>query len=1582
MPDKIITYKVGGSVIDVPIEKKDIFLSKYKDATEMKSFIVGSDTIDVPLDKVEILKSKYPHAKPTFGDIEKKKNIPSSLESDFQESIPSEGIGTPLKQEQNTSKESVLETPSILTGNKTVEEKPNYSWAEPQREPVYVGDTKQQTKAPAINIGEESTKMAPTNEVTKNAILSPSEIRADGKDPSWIDYANYGAKLLLEVPSGDFFNQGTEEIVAGAKKAHEGLKMAGIITPSPEEMDRFIKEDPNNLQLRGFLRALNGTAGAAFSAFMHFTPTGAAIAQGAKAVEAIPMGDKVTGMLFAPLTTLYHMPGVGVPEAPGMEPSTTEKEFLGLGDIVASSVLLKGAHDTKGIIADKIKQGVELTPDEMNEAIRSSIEVAKDPIAVQEVGDMSGVTPKTSAELEKQTIPVVGTVPLQELSELANKVKAGETRFTPEEIALKNEYPNEFASEMEKPSEQVQKIDNKIVDAEKKADEILGEKKADESLYSEVKTEPTVQIEAKETIPYVAPEFQYKQGDIPVAKRKAVDEVFEKEHIDFANEMIDSGLFNSVGQILELRPQFGLSTADVHKGISDIKKNKNSAPARKVIEATAKVLETGEIPLIQGTGGVMKHSGLTLEDWRNETKKNAVPTELNEEHVVMANKLPPNLVEVISRDGITKDNFDTWVKDVEWIFEPEEIKQIKDYLNETTEPTRRSDVETTSTETEGETLGGTQEEIKGEDQIIPPSKNKSTTDIGSDELLEGDRDFNIGNTNPDNAIGIINSSPDFSFVSDIPKSLKKFWQKYFKKEGDLPLSVFERDVLRKGEAAALTHEMTRNSQELKTAIRDAYKGKLKAAQIIDINKGLSGEKPIHEFPEPIANVISKMRSHIDKLSKMLIDDGIVEGDLAAKIQNNLGTYLYRSYRIHDIPDWASNVPFEVVNRAKNFIRKSFEDKGQKISEEDLGGVMQELLHKFDEDTPLKILSGGKLGSKDLSILKKRGDIAPEIRALWGEYNDPLVNYAKSVVKASGLIANAKFLKDVKNIGLDNFLFDKPTDTHYAQIAGEGTKAMNPLNGLYTTPEIKAAFESFNKNEPLPNWLALWMKANGFAKYSKTILSIPITHVRNFVSNPLILVRNGNVSLGKVPIAAKTVFNELANGSNELLKEKYKEYLKLGIAGEGINIGELKAHIKDANKNMDSFESLSDNIINRVAKKGTRLAERLYDFEDTIFKIYSFETEKAKYKDAFPDMTESELNKKAAEVVRLTTPTYSEVPMAIQKLRRFPITGTFVSFPYEIIRTTINNAVLGFEELKDPKTRMIGAKRIAGTMVALGGVSAISSFTKSINNVSSKDDDDMRRFVAPWMKNTEMAYIKNDGNGQYKVLDLGNTDPHNYLKKPFIALLNGGDPKNATVDAMKEFFRPFFSEEMLLSKALDVSRNKTEDGREVYNEQSPVGTQVADIYAHFAKALEPGGVSGMKKIVKGALGSIDPKTGLPFDYKTELINQFTGQKISTVNVPQSFQFKLSKLEKDLTEAKSIYNKVKYSKVATDAQKKEAYDMANSATHNLIKMASEDFNAAVRLGVPLKELIKILKGARLSKKQIISIKKGLEYDLKTE
>jgi hypothetical protein len=835
--------------------------------------------------------------------------------------------------------------------------------------------------------------------------------------------------------------------------------------------------------------------------------------------------------------------------------------------------------------------------------------------------------------------------------------------------------------------------------------------------------------------------------------------------------------------------------------------------------------------------------------------------------------------------------------------------------------------------------------IRSADGTIYPADTVDVTKIDDDTIKATPKDSGkivAYNSRRKNPIGIVSNSlmgeNSFMMQTDLGKKIKNFFQKQFTAKGFLPKNVFDRWIKTKGEISKYESQIKFTIGDIKSAIKSEYEGKLTDAQITDLNLALQGKKTSEPIPPKTMALIEDMRSQIDNLTKRFIDEGVVAGEMSAKFTKNMGTYITRSYRKFDDPFWAEFVPDEVKNKAMAFLRGQYPNH----SDEEMEGLINYLL--YSPEAPMAILKGSKLGSKDLSILKKRGDIAPEIRALLGEYGDPLLNYARSITKMANLVTKHHFMEDVKADGMGKYLFEKPTGKYSVPIAGEGTKTMAPLNGLFTSQEIAEAFAEFNAQESIPNWLKYYMKINAYVKSGKTVFSV-MTHARNFFGNIGFVVANGHWRVDKFGKAIQTAFANI-HSNDKATREKFQEYIQLGIVQDSAAGGQLREYLEDIRGGKDFFETLNEKRLSKVKNGVLNTTQNLYQFEDDLYKIFAFENEYARYKKAYPDMDDQQLKEKCAEIVRNTYPTYSLVPKIVKSLRLNPFVGTFVSFPAEVVRTTYNTAALAKEELSNPSTRSIGAQRMAGLMASLLLPSAASMFSRYALGMDGEDDDDLRKFVAPWQKTSEFIYL-NRTDDKYSLIDLGYSDPHSYIKRPIYALFGSDDITESAIESAKEILDPFLSEEMLTARLIDVRRNKKENGDHVYNPDAPPGDRAVAIYNHLAGVAEPGTVRSMENIVKAYQKKTD-KYGKQYNLSEEVAALFTGQKKETKDISQALLFKAYEIRDRIEVTDKDLYRVTKSLSTTDEEKATAQTIHDAAMKNIVKDALEIYRAAIRLG----------------------------------
>jgi hypothetical protein len=717
-----------------------------------------------------------------------------------------------------------------------------------------------------------------------------------------------------------------------------------------------------------------------------------------------------------------------------------------------------------------------------------------------------------------------------------------------------------------------------------------------------------------------------------------------------------------------------------------------------------------------------------------------------------------------------------------------------------------------------------------------------------------------------------------------------------------------------------------------------------------------------------------MRAEIDALSDALVKSGAVEGDLQATIEENKGVYVTRTYRVHEDPEWALKVPEEVRNRAKSFLRR--ESPG--LTEAELDGRIEALL--YNRDTSPFAVTRGKTGSKDLSTTKRRKNIAPEIRALLGENTDPRSGYVRSMARMGQLVASHEFLGRVREAGEGAFLFDRPLSdergTFSVQIAAEGSQTMAPLNGLYTTPEIAAAFEEMGARSDPGDVLRFYYKALAATKAAKTVYSLK-SQVRNVLGNILFSVAQGHWRVGKAGDAVAKSALELARRGSEAHRDEWLKLVRLGVVDESIMAGDIEGTFKDAAWALqEGADAYADRTLARMAKGVTGTATRLYQAGDNVWRLYAYYNEAARYRAALPEATDADVERRAADTVRNTFPTYSLVPELVKKARRFPLAGTFVSFPAEVARVVYHSVRITRDEMADPALRGIGLQRLAGLTLAATIPVAATTALRSVMGFDKEDDEAARRFMAPWEKHSQIGYLSH-APGEVRFVDVGYTDPYGYVREPLLRLYRSqfgasDEEIGESVAGMTwMLLEPFADEEILTSKIIDLRRNTDRDGRPIYNPQAPPSVIAQAWAGHIWGALEPGTLTDLRRIYKGFRGETNVY-GQVNDPEQDVLALATGSRIREMDVRQAFGYRAGDRLRDSRDAERYFRETgtRRGSVA-DEEIRAAYEAMEQSRRATYDDLFADMRAARRLGLTEAEVRGALEGAGFAKSRVAAV-----------
>lgn len=851
--------------------------------------------------------------------------------------------------------------------------------------------------------------------------------------------------------------------------------------------------------------------------------------------------------------------------------------------------------------------------------------------------------------------------------------------------------------------------------------------------------------------------------------------------------------------------------------------------------------------------------------------------------------------------------------------------------------------------------------------------------------------------------GISESRFSFSRVStpismqDIVKGTKSKLREYWTAKGNLPKVVFDKYLKLVGEESAVLKKIDRQRAQVERIVKKEFGqgyDKLDPAIKDLMDKALRGDmNALISLPTDVATVINDMRHQVDAMSQAAINLGMLSNDMVATFQNNMGVYLTRSYRKFNDPRWVKNVPDQVRQDAEAFLRREYPN----LTDAEIQGELNYYL--TTRESIGNIFKQSPLGSKNINILKNRKDIPKEIRDLLGEYTDPFINYSASMMQLSQLTARQKFLEGVKQEGLGVFLFNVPTGEYFEPIAGEGSKTMSPLNGLFTTKEIADAFngalnpKSTDFSGVTGSIYLGYLMANAFVKTGKTVLAVE-SQIRNFWSNFMFMVNNAYIFDAA---AYKGLLTSFVTIKQDLLKtgdKSFEDYLlkltALKVVDESVNANDITQLIKDIDFQQGSWlDALNATVAAKVLKAPVKVAAKVYQASDDFFKIVAYETERQRLIDAYGTTKTMEwIETRAAEKVRTVLPTYSLVPKIIKEFRKTPLVGTFVSFPYEVLRSYFQTIRLSLNEMGTKEEAAIGRKRMAGIVLNTLLIPAASMVSQIVQGVDDDEEEALRRFLPPWSRTSDLFFLDRDENGLPKYIDLGYSDPYNYIRKPMNAIIFGlrseDELDDAFIEATGQLFAPFLTPEILAGTIMEAITNKKMDsGDQVYNPALPVSERYTEATLHILKALEPSTINTFRKIHKAYTGEV-MRSGVAYNMSDVLKGIATGQRIYSIDPMYANIFKFNEAGQMFLDAKKIYNSAYYNERSTREDIEEAYNKSIESQQMTYRDIKKDYDAALKLMAPTmgvgaakRELFLMLGDAKIPGHIKAALHKGMDY-----
>ena len=791
------------------------------------------------------------------------------------------------------------------------------------------------------------------------------------------------------------------------------------------------------------------------------------------------------------------------------------------------------------------------------------------------------------------------------------------------------------------------------------------------------------------------------------------------------------------------------------------------------------------------------------------------------------------------------------------------------------------------------------------------------------------------------------------------------------------------------------------------------------------------------LPLEIQPYVREMRNQIDGLTKKLITGGFVTPEQAVTLEMNLGEYTNRAYELYTQKGFQPKkeafdaaVRFladqeyrrlltEYINNLSVAVRGQIgvmTGAGPIVAESGTGipyAKLAEEAAQYAERRANDIINkketpyfgGSGPTSRGLGILKQRQTIPQPIRALMGEYTDPGVVFMMTVAKQAELAATSDYLRQLRDQGLGTLFFEKNDQnrpaTHSVPLASDKSATMEPLNGLYTTPEIAEAFEDAVNTRNAA--VQLWMKIVGANRWFKTVGSIRTQFV-NFESNlgfavlnGLIFTKDGRPTWRSKSITEAREYVKGQYGPKEI-SEITEKAIKLGLVGQSIDINAIRKAFRED----DMFEMALDVALTSEGVFKKKSISRIkpqapfnkaYRMGDDFWKVYGYITERetvanGRYETSYDQLTDEQkeaVDKEAADRVKDTWPTYDRMFEAVRKLsQNVPILGNFTAFQAESIRVLMNSIRLMKKDLADPQMRQAGIRRALGISTYLGLRTSITTMSALamgygvsgvLGMLLNDDDEEDKKWaikeVSPIFMRTGDLFIKQDKDKPhiYTVIDFLSIDPLGITQRSMNALTEGNENMDAGVGAaVAELFGGFLEREMTFKAVEDLTLNRnSSNGLKIYNEEDTLGEAVGKITKYLYKSLKPSSVG----LVERALTN---------ENKAFEAAAFVGFRPYEIDLHQSFNISLTRMRNSIDEISAEYTKIKFDPKISEEDKEQARLRAGEKKAEVIKKYNRLYTTLIKLGASqevLEEMVdekKAVKPTGMDKKTKAGILEG--------
>ena len=384
-----------------------------------------------------------------------------------------------------------------------------------------------------------------------------------------------------------------------------------------------------------------------------------------------------------------------------------------------------------------------------------------------------------------------------------------------------------------------------------------------------------------------------------------------------------------------------------------------------------------------------------------------------------------------------------------------------------------------------------------------------------------------------------------------------------------------------------------------------------------------------------------------------------------------------------------------------------------------------------------------------------------------------------------------FLKDTPFRFEEKVIADELEDlwvtTDYAKQIKELTDESNPF------------FSNFkDKDGPMGKFYRFMVGSQGFMKAGKTVFS-PLAIIRNKIGADMYLGSSGNFrALGDAKGYLEAFSGAKGKAAQKSAEADWLQFEKLGLRDSNLDVNQVMRRMGDLSHEMDD-KSFTNRYVH-FGKFGKQ-ARDFYSAIDNAAKFIGFRNETKKASKIFDGMSKQKQGdilakygtkeeygfQLAGRNIANVTPVYGRIPPILEKMRAFPIAGSFTAYPAERLRNTYNILKLATDEMVEGFQTGNAALRNTG-MSRLGQwytTQAAMYGTAYAANAMMGDLDimeEVRKTLPGYKENNALLSMGQNKKGQQQFLDLSYINADQYVIEGIVPMfLKAGRGEDVSED---------------------------------------------------------------------------------------------------------------------------------------------------------------------------------------------------------